>query len=184
MSFQAYLDTVKTKTGKTPGDFAELATQRGLSKHGEIVAWLKSDFDLGHGHANAVTAAILKGEGRKASPEERVAKLFAGNKRTWRDTYDQLVGYVMDFGADVSVSANETYVNVLAGKKKFAILQPASHEHFDVGLKLGDVAPSKRLEPAGSWNNMVSHRVRLGEPNESDEELRGWLRQAYENVRS
>lgn len=183
MSFQAYLDTVKTKTGKTPDDFAELAAQKGLTKHGEIVTWLKQDFDLGHGHANAVAATLLKSESRKASPEEKVTKLFGGNKAGWRMTYDRLVEQITGFGPDVNVSANETYVNVLVGRKKFAILQPSSADRFDVGLKLKEVASTDRLEPAGSWSSMVSHRVRLEEPDQADTELLGWLRQAYEGVR-
>ncbi len=50
MSFQAYLDTIKAQTGNTPDDFAKLAQQKNLTKHGEIVAWLKSDFALGQGN--------------------------------------------------------------------------------------------------------------------------------------
>jgi hypothetical protein len=38
MSFQAYLDNVKAKTGKSPADFAKLVNQEGLTKHGGIVA--------------------------------------------------------------------------------------------------------------------------------------------------
>jgi hypothetical protein len=60
MSFQAYLDNIKAKTGKTPDDFAKLAAKKGRTTHGEIVAWLKSDFALGHGHATAI-AAVLQG---------------------------------------------------------------------------------------------------------------------------
>jgi hypothetical protein len=41
MSFQAYIDNIKAKTGKTPEDFAKLAARNGLTKHGEIVTWLK-----------------------------------------------------------------------------------------------------------------------------------------------
>jgi hypothetical protein len=45
MSFQAYLDTIKAKTGKTPDDFGALAARKGLLgpdvKAGEVVAWLK-----------------------------------------------------------------------------------------------------------------------------------------------
>jgi Domain of unknown function (DUF4287) len=55
MSFKAYIDNIKKKTGKTPEEFKLLAEQRGLLKPGiktgEIVAWFKEDFDLGHGHA-------------------------------------------------------------------------------------------------------------------------------------
>jgi hypothetical protein len=67
MSFQAYLDNIKTKTGKTPEDFEKLAEKKGFLqkgklnpgvKAGEIVAWLKKDFDLGHGHAMAIYAVF------------------------------------------------------------------------------------------------------------------------------
>ena len=61
MSFQAYLDNVEDKTGKTPNEFIALAKQKGLTKHGEIVAWLKEDFGLGTGHARAITHVIMHG---------------------------------------------------------------------------------------------------------------------------
>ena len=65
MSFQAYIDNIQAKTGKTPEEFKQLAEQKGLLKPGvkagEIVAWLKQDFDLGHGHAMAIYA-IFKGK--------------------------------------------------------------------------------------------------------------------------
>ena len=58
MSFQAYIDTIKKKTGKKPDDFKQLATEKGLLrpgvKAGDIVDWLKTDFELGHGHAMAL----------------------------------------------------------------------------------------------------------------------------------
>jgi hypothetical protein len=62
MSFQAYIDNIKAKTGKTPEDFKKLAGKKGLLKPGvkagEIVKWLKEDFDLGHGHAMAIYATF------------------------------------------------------------------------------------------------------------------------------
>ena len=69
MSFQAYLDNIKTKTGKSGDDFKKLAEVKGFLKKGklsdgvkagEIVAWLKKDFKLGHGHAMAIYA-LFKG---------------------------------------------------------------------------------------------------------------------------
>jgi len=64
MSFQAYLDNIETKTGKTPNDFLVLAKAKGFTsetKAGEIVAWLKEDFDLGRGHAMALVHVIKNG---------------------------------------------------------------------------------------------------------------------------
>lgn len=67
MSFQAYLKTIKEKTGKGPADFKALATAKKFLqdgqltvKAGEITAWLKNDFDLGVGHGMAIYA-LLKG---------------------------------------------------------------------------------------------------------------------------
>jgi hypothetical protein len=64
MSFQAYLDNIETKTGKTPNDFIELAKAKGFDKNtkaGDIVTWLKKDFELGHGHAMALVHVIKSG---------------------------------------------------------------------------------------------------------------------------
>lgn len=67
MSFQAYIDNIKAKTGKTPKDFRQLAEQKGFVekgtikkgvKAGQIVDWLKADFDLGRGHAMAIYATL------------------------------------------------------------------------------------------------------------------------------
>lgn len=67
MSFQAYLDNIKAKTGKTPADFKRLATEKGFmvdrklnpnTKATEITNWLKEEFDLGHGHAMAIVASF------------------------------------------------------------------------------------------------------------------------------
>lgn len=72
MSFQAYLDNVQSKTGKTPDDFRRLAEARGLAaddallagvKATQVTDWLKADFGLGHGHAMAVYAMLT---GKKA----------------------------------------------------------------------------------------------------------------------
>lgn len=62
MSFQAYIDNIQAKTGKTPGDFKKLAEKKGLLKPsvkaGEITTWLKQEFELGHGHAMAIYATL------------------------------------------------------------------------------------------------------------------------------
>jgi hypothetical protein len=76
MSFQGYLDNIRAKTGKSPDDFKQLAEQKGYTengqlkattKAGDIIKWLKDDFDLGHGHAMAIFALLkgIKKEGDK-----------------------------------------------------------------------------------------------------------------------
>ena len=67
MSFQAYLDNVETKTGKSAEALKSMAIDQGLAdqsglapgvKATAVVDWLKRDFDLGHGHAMSIVAYI------------------------------------------------------------------------------------------------------------------------------
>lgn len=67
MAFQAYLDNIEAKTGKTPADFKKLAEEKGFRMDGklnpttkatEITNWLKEEFDLGHEHAMAIFASF------------------------------------------------------------------------------------------------------------------------------
>jgi len=64
MSFQAYLDNIEVKTGKTPQELIDLAHAKGFNKDtksSEIIDWLKNDFGLGRGHAMALITVIKKG---------------------------------------------------------------------------------------------------------------------------
>lgn len=64
MSFQAYLDNIEEKTGKTPQEFIDLAKTKGFDKDtkaGEILAWLKEDFGLGRGHGMAIVHIVKNG---------------------------------------------------------------------------------------------------------------------------
>lgn len=60
---EKYYENIKIKTGKTPADFKKIAITKdyfekgklkSTVKAGEVIAWLKKDFDLGHGHSLAV----------------------------------------------------------------------------------------------------------------------------------
>jgi hypothetical protein len=74
MSFQAYLDNIRAKTGKTPQDFRALAKKAGVyrsdMKASELVAWLKKEFDLGHGHSMAIWA-VFKDKGWVHAPSKK-----------------------------------------------------------------------------------------------------------------
>jgi hypothetical protein len=85
MSFQAYLDNIEEKTGKTPNDFIAMATEKGFNKDtksGEIVTWLKEEFELGHGHAMAMTQVIKNGA--------KISDKHVGTDGVHRDESDTL----------------------------------------------------------------------------------------------
>ncbi|KAA1425044.1 DUF4287 domain-containing protein [Mumia zhuanghuii] len=65
MSFQAYLDTIEKKTGKTPRVLVEEAKAHGFAepgaKAGQVVAWLDEEYGVGRGHAMALWHVIRNG---------------------------------------------------------------------------------------------------------------------------
>ncbi|HQU36480.1 MAG TPA: DUF4287 domain-containing protein [Anaerolineales bacterium] len=61
MSFQAYLDNIEEKTGKTPKQFIAEAKKLKITDFNDIIAWLKRDYDLGTGHARAIAYVIRNG---------------------------------------------------------------------------------------------------------------------------
>jgi len=72
VSFQAYLDNIRAKTGKTPEQLKVLADEVGVysptMKASALVAWLKRDFALGQGHAMAIWA-VFKDKGWVEAPK-------------------------------------------------------------------------------------------------------------------
>ena len=61
MSFQAYLDNIEEKTGRTPNQFIAEAKKKKLTESKDIIAWLKKDYGLGLGHARAIDYVIRHG---------------------------------------------------------------------------------------------------------------------------
>src|SRR6267378_2083002 len=79
-TFKGYMDNIQIKTGKTLDDFWKLANEKGLvehgkavSKHSEMLAWLKSkEIGLGHLHANFIMLYLrLRTNDRKLSAQSK-----------------------------------------------------------------------------------------------------------------
>lgn len=178
MSFQAYLDNIQAKTGQRPEDIASAVREQGFAKPGEMVAWLKHEYGLGHGHAMAIVS-LARGEGQpQRSADGKIAAYFSGAKAKWRSAYDRLSDAATQLGPDVAVSPSASYVSFVKGGRKFAIVQ-AVGERLDLGLKLKGVPEGGRLEAAGAWNAMVTQRVRITDAAQLDADVLGWLAQAY-----
>ena len=182
------------KTGVSWPEWLQRGRAAGSSKHGEIVKHLKTVHGIGHGYANLI-AHLLKqdasadtGEAGGAVPtvgdgsspvDDLVAAQYAGKKADLRPIYERLAAAVAAFGDDVELAPKKTYVS-LRRKKQFGLVQPSTATRVDVGLNLKGRATSERLEASGSFNAMVTHRVRLSSAADVDASLLGWLREAYD----
>jgi hypothetical protein len=179
-AMQTMIQNLKEKTGKSLDEWLKITKPAKLAKHGEIVALLKSKHGLGHGYANLVAHKTLGSDaGSAESTDDLIAAQYAGPKAALKPIYDAVIACVNKFGSDVDVSPKKTYVS-LRRSKQFALVQPSTATRVDIGINLKGVKPSGRLEASGSFNAMVSHRVKVEKLQDVNKELEGFLRQAYD----
>lgn len=177
---------LEEKTGISMAGWLKLVSDSGLSAHKEIMKLLKEKHGLTHGYANTISILARRQMEAAASginPDEvdLVAAQYEGDKASLRPIYDKLITAVEGFGSDVEIAPKKTYVS-LRRSKQFGLVQPSTKTRVDVGINLPGTAPGERLEASGSFNSMVSHRVRLASPDQVDDELIGWLHAAYESA--
>lgn len=141
---------------------------------------LKSEHGLTHGFANMIALQALRSDSQTTTDTDSLVDAqYAGAKAALRPIYEAILAAVKKFGADIEISPKKAYVS-LRRSKQFAIVQPTTSTRVDVGIVLKGVEPEERLEASGSFNAMVSHRVRLAKPGDVDKELIAWLRRAYD----
>lgn len=172
---------LQAKTGKSIERWVSIARATGATKHGALVAALKSNHGLTHGYASLIAFRALESANEPGTSEDPVAAQYEGDKAPLRPIYDALIAAANRLGDDVEISPKKGYVS-LRRTRQFAIIQPSTKTRVDVGLNLGKIAPTHRLEPSRGFSAMVSHRVRLSGPREVDAELLRWLRMAYESA--
>ncbi len=172
---------LKEKTGKTLPQWLKIVKSSKLAKHGEIVKMLKSQHGVTHGFANLIAQEHLSTGKPAESGNELVDKQYAGGKAELRPIYDAIIAAVQKFGNDVEVSPKKAYVS-LRRSKQFALVQPSTKDRVDVGINFKSTKASGRLEKAGSFNAMVSHRVKVTDKKEVNAELKKWLNAAYDEA--
>lgn len=174
----AMIANMKEKTGKTLPQWLQIAKLAKLEKHGQIVKFLKTEHGMTHGFANMVAHKTLESDAGSSGGDDLVAAQYSGPKADLRRIYDALITEIKKFGKDVEFAPKKTYVS-LRRNKQFGLIQPSTKTRIDVGINLKGVTAKGRLEASGSFNQMVSHRVRVSNVKEVDRELLAWLEKAY-----
>lgn len=177
----AFSANLKAKTGRDLSAWTEVAKAHGETKHAALVAWLKAEHGLTHGYANTIALKARESDAASIGEEDLTAQMFAGAKAAIRPVYDQVMALATALGDDVEMAPKKGYAS-LRRKKQFALVQPSTKDRVDLGLMLKGDPPAGRLEAAGSWNAMVSHRVRLASQADVDAEVQAWLKAAYDRA--
>jgi len=168
---------LEKKTGRSMPEWIAEVEGSGLTRHSEIVAWLKSAHSLTHGFANGIAGAFVN-RGASELPDDLVDAQYAGAKAPLRPIYERVVAAAAELGDDVEVVPKKTGVS-LRRSKQFAVVEAPSAKRVQLGLQLPGEPTTERLL---SGNAMCSHRVVLTGLDEVDDELLDWLRAAYERA--
>jgi predicted transport protein len=177
---QSQLANIQIKTGKTLDQLYAVIRDSGLTKHGEIRDMLKTTLSLGHGDANALGLAYKKAlETPQPISNGLLDEIYAGPKANLRDIHEKLMAEITAFGP-FEIAPKKGYVS-LRRKKQFAMIGPGTKQRLEVGLNMKGVQAGDRLQemPVGG---MCQYKVFLSGIVEVDDELVGWMRQAYDSA--
>lgn len=179
---QSMINNMPEKTGKSLQEWFEVVAAKGVEKHGDILKLLKGEYGMTHGYANSIALLYRQQAAGGAPPaDDLVSAQYEGPKAALRPVYEAVLAAVGKFGNDIEIAPKKTYVS-LRRKKQFAIVQPSTHTRVDLGLNLKGVEPSDRLEGGNIFSGMCTHLVKLSSPEEVDDQVKSWLKQAYDQA--
>ncbi|PRZ19389.1 DUF4287 domain-containing protein [Flavobacterium granuli] len=177
---QTMIDNVYKNTGKTLEQWIEIVKKENFEKHGEIIKFLKEQHGFTHGFANLVAHKAKETDAGSANnTDDLIISQYQG-KEHFKPIYDKLITEILTFGNDIEVAPKNAYVS-LRRKKQFAILNPATKTRFEIGINLKGQEPTEKLE-AEKPNSMCSHKIKIADINEIDNEILNWIKTAYENA--
>ena len=174
------IENLKEKTGYNLDEWKTIISKESVSKHGEIVKFLKENHGITHGYASEIALKVLGSDADSATnTDDLIVNQYKG-KEHLKAYYDKLIGEIEKFDGEFEIAPKKTYVS-LKRKKQFIILNPASKTRFEIGFNLKGVEPKGKLE-AEKPNGICSHKINLSDIKEIDKEVIEWIKAAYDNA--
>ena len=185
---QKWLGELQQKSGRTLAQWLKLIKKDGPADEKARRDWLREK----HG-VNTMTATWLaeRSTGKGAdledpdlyleAAERDVDKMFSGGKSHLRPAYDALLKLGLKTGKEAKACPCSTIVP-LYRKHVFAQIKPTTQTRIDMGFALGDMKPTGRLIDTGGFakKDRITHRIPITSVDDIDEEVKHWLKVAYD----
>ena len=185
---QKWIAELKQKTGRSLEEWGAYIKKSGPKGEKERRSWLKEELGL-----NTYTAWWLvehaEGKGEESSDSELyiakaesdVEKMFSGGKAKLRPLYDALLKLGLKTGKDAKACPCTTIVP-LYRNHVFAQIKPTTQTRIDMGFALGDMKPTGRLIDTGGFakKDRITHRIPITSKDDIDDEVKHWLKVAYD----
>jgi hypothetical protein len=174
------LRNVEQATGMSMAEFGSVIAGRGIESHTMMVAFLKAEYGLSHGNANAVALRVREmAAGGPAPASALLAAQYAGPRAALRPIGERLTAVATGLGPDSAILVQKTGV-ALRRRKQFGLIQVPSAKRVSLGLNLIDPSADPRL--VATPGAMCAYRVDLSDVADVDEAVVAWLRTAYEQA--
>ncbi|OJW70273.1 MAG: hypothetical protein BGO68_01925 [Candidatus Amoebophilus sp. 36-38] len=185
---QIWISTLQEKTGRTLEEWVDLVQRSKLKTRAERKKWLKEEFELG---SMDVALIVERAEGQGWGDGDPAAYLeaaqgyvdamFAGPKAGLLPIYESILSISYNLGKDVKACPCKTIVP-LYRNHVFAEIKPTTRNRIDLGLALGGMRMSSRLISTGGYEkkDRITYRIPLTSLSEIDDEVRHWLKVAYD----
>lgn len=180
---------LKQKTGRTLDEWIKFIRKEGPLTEQARRDWLKQQHGLGTNSAGWLAErSVGKGEetgdpdAYLRAAEKYVDTMFAGKKEHLRPIYDALLKLGLSMGKDTKACPCQTIVP-LYRNHVFAQIKPTTLTRIDFGLALGDTKKTpKRLIDTGGFakKDRITHRFEITCLKDIDDEVKQWLKVAYE----
>lgn len=166
------------KTGNSLDHWIDIVNKSKIEKHKEIIDYLKAEYGFTYGYANFVALKAKKSDAGSQDDQKLLINQYSG-KEELMPIYDKLIAVIDAFGGDVTKTPKKDSVSIIR-KRQFALIKPATKTRIDLGLKIKDKPITNRLGNSGPFGTMCTHRVQLSDIKDVDDELIGWLKEAYD----
>jgi hypothetical protein len=185
---EKWVATLRGKTGRSLEEWMALLKKSGPKTEKERREWLKDVHGMG---TNSAWWIAERAEGKPshdespeaylAAAEKWVESMFSGKKQALRPIYDKLLKLGLATGKEAKACPCQTIVP-LYRNHVFAQIKPTTNARIDVGFALGSRQTTGRLVDTGGYakKDRITHRIPITSPAEIDDEVKTWLRVAYD----
>ncbi|HEY7783283.1 MAG TPA: DUF5655 domain-containing protein [Pyrinomonadaceae bacterium] len=188
LMMQKWVDELKKKTGRSLDEWVKHIKKAGPRTEKERRDWLKSEYGLGT-NTTWYLAEVAEGKGEKPgdadsyieTAEGYVEAMFSGPKAKLLPIYQQLLKLGLGIGKEAKACPCQTIVP-LYRNHVFAQIKPTTQRRIDMGFALGDMKASGRLIDTGGFakKDRITHRIPITSLEEIDDEVKHWMKVAYE----
>ena len=185
---QSAMARLKEKTGRTLDEWIDLVKKSGPASEKDRREWLTEDYKLGTNYSWWIAEQSCGKGNEDSDPEEYlkaahryVEEMYSGGKVALRPIYDRLLALGLAIGKEAKACPCKTIVP-LYRNHVFAQIKPTTRTRIDFGLALGATRARGRLIDTGgsAKKDRITHRIPISKMEEIDDEVKRWLKTAYE----